>query len=77
MEIGVDVGRMGQAGKWNHSLCCTTGGLRRVCGFAGIDVLEKASKARQGRWVSARVVVRKFDLEHRSVVPTVEDCGRG
>ena len=42
-----------------------------------LDLPEKASKARQGRWASTQVVVRKLDEKHRSVVPTAKRCVSG
>ena len=42
-----------------------------------LDLPEMASKARQGRWASTQVVVRKLGGKHRSVAPTAESCVSG
>jgi hypothetical protein len=39
-----------------------------------LELLFKASKARQGKWALAQRESRKFDAKHRSVVPMRRRC---
>jgi hypothetical protein len=67
----------GRGWEWNHSPIRGAGWEVTILGVSRLDLPEKASKVRQGRWASTQVVVRKLDGKHRSVVPTAKRCVSG
>ena len=64
----------GRGCEWNHSAIRGAGWEVTILGVSRLGLPEKASKARQGRWASTQVMVRKPGGKHHSVVPTAESC---